>query len=76
MYEAVRNDITNISLNLVQDMYEAVRNDITNISLNLLQDMYEAVRNGDYMSLNNALDKKNADINMTWVIHALNCTEY
>lgn len=49
-------------------------NDITNIYLNLLQDMYEAVRNGDYTSLNNALDKKNADINMTWVFYYLNCT--
>jgi hypothetical protein len=38
--------------------------------------MYEAVRNGDYTSLNNALDKKNADINMTWVIYDLICTAY
>lgn len=30
------------------------------------EDMYNAVRNGDFLNLNNALDKKNADINMTW----------
>ncbi|XP_076100014.1 uncharacterized protein LOC143069322 [Mytilus galloprovincialis] len=30
------------------------------------EDMYNAVRNGDFLTLHNSLDKKNADINMTW----------
>ena len=47
-----------------------------NTHFSSLQYMYEAVRNGDYTSLNNALDKKNADINMTWVMYDLICTAY
>lgn len=29
--------------------------------------MYNAVRNGEYILLQDLLDKKNADINMLWV---------
>ncbi|CAC5393651.1 unnamed protein product [Mytilus coruscus] len=38
----------------------------TEMTIEEKEDMYNAARNGDFLTLHNSLDKKNADINMTW----------